>query len=318
MRQTFALLIAMVGSGCFSEDVGDMAMGSDGTGTVEVGTGESLAGTEGTDASSSSGAVGSDESGSDEAGVGDGDSDESSGDPGVAPMILSISVDPPSITVGESVTVAALVTHPEGEQAIVGGSLESVDGQTYGQFAYAEGGGFEVVVTWDTLAEVDAFAFAGEGGLSLTASFFDAYGAVTSDTVEVGLYCDAGETSPAVCGDGVCVDLDDDADQCGSCGTSCEVQAVDTMYEAGGCAGGTCQPLWQETCIVESDPWTTCDEYCADQGLTCTPTCADEGARARFLSVDGCESFGVGAYSDLCDLAFSFVSEEDAYRCCCT
>ena len=315
MRRTFPLLLAIVGLGCFSEDVGGMAMGSDETGPVEMGTD----GLDESSSSSSSSSAGSDDSGSDEAGVGDGDSAaDSSGDPGVAPMILSLSVDPPSITAGGSVTVAALVTHPEGEQTIVGGSLESADGQIYGQFAYAQGGGFEVVVTWDTLAEIDAFTFAGEGWLPLTASFFDAYGAMTSDTIDVGLHCAAGEASPAVCGDGVCVDLDDDADHCGTCGSSCDVQAVDTMYEAGGCAGGTCQPLWQETCIVESDPWTTCDEYCAAQGLTCTPSCADEGARARFLSADDCEGFGVGAYSDLCDFAFTYHGDEDAYRCCCT
>ena len=294
-----------------------MAMGSDETGMIEMGTGETPNGTDRSDDASDSGSS-EDSDGSDEGGVGDGDAnDDSTGEPDSAPMILSISVDPPSITVGESVTVAALVTHPEGEQAIVGGSLESADGQTYGQFAYAEGGGFEVVVAWDTLAEIDAFTFAGDGSLTLTASFFDAYGTMTSDTAEVGLHCDAGETSPAVCGDGICVDLDDDANQCGTCGTSCEVQAVDTQFEAGGCGEGSCQSLWTDTCIVQSDPWSTCNEYCAAQGLACTPTCADEGARARFLSLDDCEGFGVGAYSDLCDFAFDFSGGNDAYRCCC-
>jgi len=290
------------------------------TGAVEMATGEVRATDGGADPNASGGSNGSDEDGSTEGGSDEDGSDEgdaSTGEPEAAPMILSLSVEPPSITVGGTVTVAALVTHPAGKQAIVGGTLESADGQTYGQFAYAEGGGFEVAVAWDTLAEVDAFTFAGEGSLVLTVSFFDASGAMTADTVDVGLYCDGGESRPAVCGDGTCVDLENHAEQCGQCGTSCEVQAAGTQFEAGGCGGGQCLPMWQDACIVQSDPWSTCTEYCAAQGLTCSATCGAEGARARFLSADHCEGFGVGAFSDLCDLAFDFNGGDDAYRCCC-
>ena len=307
MRQTSLMLLAMVVSGCFTEGVEDAPV--DGTGTGPVDIGMDTPPDESSDGSSGPSAGESDDTGVDSGADTSGQS---------APVILSLSVDPPSITMGESVVVSALVSDADGDEDIVGGSLATADGsRTYGPFALERGGVFETTVSWDTAAEISAFTFVGDGTLTLTATFFDAGGATVSESIGVGLHCEAGETSPAVCGDGLCVDFDDDADHCGACGNACEIQAEETQYEAGGCSDGTCQPLWDETCIVQSDPWSTCDEYCQDHGMVCTPTCGDEGARARFLTLGDCEDFGVGAFSDLCDFPLDFGGGDDAYRCCC-
>ncbi|MEM6989226.1 MAG: hypothetical protein AAF721_01975 [Myxococcota bacterium] len=311
MRTPLSLLLSVAPLiGCFS-DGGPTASGASDDGSA----GSSAADDEET---GNAGDDTSDEGSSEDGADTTTDAATETGEANAAPTIVSLSADPPSISPGGTVTISAIVTDPDGAADLVGGTLDTSDAaQTYGPFLGPQRGVFTASVTWDILAELEAFRFAGDGTLMLSVAFFDTDGAATTDTVAVGLSCDGDETSPGVCGDGLCVDFDRDAAHCGECDQPCAVQAEDTMFAAGGCGGGTCQPLWDEACIVQSDPWNTCTDYCASQGRTCSPTCGDQGARARFLALDDCETFGVGAFSDLCDLAFSFGSGDDAYRCCC-
>lgn len=58
-------------------------------------------------------------------------------------------------------------------------------------------------------------------------------------------------------------DLTSDNANCGECGNVCDVAAVGTEWEAGGCFGGECAPLWAGCLPLVESPSRTCAEVCA-------------------------------------------------------
>jgi hypothetical protein len=214
------------------------------------------------------------------------------------------------------VTIVASVVDPDGEDDIVGGTLEGSNrGLAFGAFTLLRGGTYQLTLSWEDAYAVEAFSFVGSKDLPVTALFRDRSGAEATAHLSLTLGCDGFEQG-AVCDDGVCTDLADDDDNCGACGTECEIQNPGSSFQAGGCSPDGCLPVWDDTCITESDGFTDCAEFCASQGQTCTPGCSGESARAYFGSVNQCETIAGFSLQADCDLDFNFVAS-GVYRCCC-
>jgi hypothetical protein len=91
--------------------------------------------------------------------------------------------------------------------------------------------------------------------------------------------------------DGICVDPEDDPENCGGCGRTC-VEKLDPILE-GGCAGGQCRPMFSP-CVSAEDGLFTCEEVCAAQGETCldktaSPLCWYVGIGWQEDEVELCE-----------------------------
>jgi hypothetical protein len=78
-------------------------------------------------------------------------------------------------------------------------------------------------------------------------------------------------------------DLNADNFNCGACENECAVFYEGTNYEAGGCIGGKCGPVWHATQYepMQIDgpppPDLTCAELCADYSTSC----ADQGCSGK-------------------------------------
>jgi len=199
-----------------------------------------------------------------------------------APFFLSFSTNVGKITDGESVVFTATVSDPDGLGDIAGGTLFTGNGEfSYGPFVAAgQEGTYSITISWGDINQVEMIDFEnGEMERTFRAKFFDAKGNSTSKDTKITLSCPGG----GAC-DGTCKDFQADAENCGSCGKSCE----------GGCDNAMCSPVLGE-CINMSKGFASCSEYCQAEGEQCV-----EG---------GCEGRTYKGYSDsnfcMNDVAFS-------------
>ena len=285
--------------GCFV-DAGSSSppdAGSSGNGSVPVDLD-----TDATDDEGSSGSAGAGES----------------GDAQTPPEIAMLSASAPDLRPDRSVTVVAVVTDPDGSDDVMGGTLHGSDpALAYGVFEPTGEGVFELTISWDDAYALEGFSFEGVGEIPLTATFRDHGGATADRGLTLALACGGELDAPAVCAAGECTDLASDLDNCSSCGTACPLQAQGSSLAAGGCGGDGCLPVWDE-CVLASDGFADCDEYCADKGQACAPACGEAGARATFTSAASCEDLTATNPNPLCDLDFDFGgSPPFVYRCCC-
>lgn len=195
------------------------------------------------------------------------DTDNSGGGGEVAPTILSLTTSVGSLTQGESVTITAVVTDPQGIADLIGGQLQDSGGGTYGAFTTSsDEGSYSLVLSWDAIGAVSPITFDGEGSRSVVAVFYDQAGNEASEALTLRLTCDAGTACDSVCGmgecGGSCVDLAADASNCGECGNTCR---------SGVCATGRCGE-WSD-CFDErtsSEYWyLSATELCAIFGGEC-------------------------------------------------
>lgn len=202
-------------------------------------------------------------------GGGDSDSgtDDSGGGGAVAPTILSLSTNVGSLTQGESVTITAVVTDPQGISDLIGGQLQDSGGGTYGAFTTSsDEGSYALTLSWDAMAAVSPITFDGEGSRTVVAVFYDQAGNEASEELTLRLTCETGTACDSVCGmgecGGSCVDLANDEANCGECGHTCR---------SGVCATGRCGE-WSD-CFdqrTSSDYWySSADDICARFGGEC-------------------------------------------------
>jgi hypothetical protein len=187
-----------------------------------------------------------------------------------APQIVTIGASVSTLTEGESVVFAALVTDPNGVGDIIGGTLtDPPSGGSYGNFAAsAATGSYELLLTWariNAVRQVDLPS--GAGSRSFRAAFYDQAGHPASADLQITLSC--GPES-ATCGDGKCMDFATDRDNCGGCSNECDdTWALSENYVYGGppqCVAGACEI---EAFDASGTP-QSCDELCNGSGATCS------------------------------------------------
>ncbi len=214
------------------------------------------------------------------------------------PVILAFNTDVTSITQGDTVVFTAVVTDPEGVSDVIGGTLESPSGATYGAFAtFADEGTYEIEVNWSQMAAVDSIEFVAEEARQFIARFYDSAGHQVTDSLSIDLHCEGG---PAC--DSVCVDAENDPDNCGSCGNQCA-----------GCRNGSC---YEYECVPTSVSISTCENACDSLGLLCGVGICQGHQDALIYGDDTC---GLGEeYTGLdeCDQEAEPAPGSGLYCCC--
>ena len=181
------------------------------------------------------GAGGSDGSVGSDGGAGDSDGGDAPG----GPMVVSFGASAATISMNQSITFTAIVTHPDGLADLAGGSLTTADGRLiYGSFAIS-GQALTLTLSWTQIDQTLGITFSTSETRTFDAVFFDRQGRRASATTDVTLACGG----PPAC-QGVCL--------------------------------GSIYPL-PKGCAVDWLPAatpSTCDAVCAGAGRQCTPSCA--------------------------------------------
>jgi len=212
-------------------------------------------------------------------------------------VFLAFGTDVTSITVGQSVTISAVLTDPGGVTDVIGGDLVDEYGSTYGAFATSgQMGAYQMMVTWAQIntAHSIEFAYGATAQRTLTATFFDQAANSAQKQVTITLTCKGLAASG-----GACYDTMQDAQNCGMVGNACGNGVQCFMGECA--AFGACQ-----------GPITSCTAQCAAMGKVCANKCGPQGA------------WGTSVYmSTLCQMAWGGLTCDtslDGYKssqCCC-
>ncbi|MEM9074553.1 MAG: hypothetical protein AAGE52_39020 [Myxococcota bacterium] len=192
-------------------------------------------------------------------------------------MILEAGASRARITEGETVRFTALVTHADGPDAILGGSLIDAGGTTLASFRNAGPGSFETEVSWEEIHGAESIEFDEPIDRSFRVRFFDMAGGMAERSVSLEFHCD----DNAAC-DGQCIDLQSDPDNCGMCRRSCAIGETVT-----GCAQGSCVAL------ASTRRRESCATTCARRGYGCANLCQFTTNCSR-----GCNGPDLSSYRD--------------------
>ena len=164
------------------------------------------------------------------------------------PIFLSFGTDVTSMSAYDSVTFTTVVSHPDGTDALAGGSLVSQDGTIqYGPFGTggAQKGAYSLTLSWWQLNKVKSIDFTTEEKRTFVAEFFDTKGRKSTKTVTIRLHCNGKGACSGTCG----INLKTDMEHCGTCAHACAATADE-------CFEGTC---YQTT---HSATRSSCDASC--------------------------------------------------------
>lgn len=149
--------------------------------------------------------------------------DAGAGDAGTsAPEIIQFKASVSVLEVGESIKFNAIVTDADGIGDIIGGTLESPEGKSYGAFITSgEEGSYTLTLSWNEVSDVVPIEFEGDNDQDrereFVGIFFDEAGHKTSKTVAVTFDC---VSWPNACG-GECMFLTSFS-HCGACNNECQ------------------------------------------------------------------------------------------------
>ena len=211
-----------------------------------------------------------------------------------SPVFLSLGTNVTSLTEGESITFTAVLTDPDGVSDVIGGSLISESGATYGAFSTSgQEGSYSLSVSWGDIHQVNEITFNGSDDRLFKAQFFDQAGNEAVKTINIELECD----EQSAC-DGACTDLTTDLDHCGECNNECDV-----------CDSSTCARMESSVAIV------SCDTICQQAGATCAAgLCGDFSST---LETGACEIGEDYCYALSCSEYLDVDPEAEGMRCCC-
>jgi hypothetical protein len=214
------------------------------------------------------------------------------------PTITSFTADVTQLTQRELVTFTVAITDPQGADDIALGVLLAPGGTEYGSFANAGGGNWTIAVTWADFQAMNSIDFDTEEQRYVVAHFLDRSANTVDAETTLRLHCN-GQGACA----GVCTDLLNDAENCGTCGNTCDQ-----------CSDGTC---YGYECVTLAPDLTTCDEACASIGQTCGGDVCSGGTTSGYMIGDGtCDSFTV--YRVVDDCSTTFLDGYQLYgKCCC-
>ena len=251
------------------------------------------------------------------------------------PKILDFTANTNSVNQSATLRLTAIVTDPDGIDDVIGGTLKSPSGQTYGAFqTSASEGAYEIALTWPDINSVQALAplLPGENTARVfIAEFYDQSEHRTSKEIQISFGCE--DASEGVCDpNGACVNLESSSDHCGACGESIDTHVARCEAGVPACLSfgdmycdGTCVDLdYQDNC-------GRCGNNCADWGSSlgvsadCVNTNSATGGRlcaGEFVSnntqqscIDYCASkdlwcidasayYSLGQKSGRCDWTF--------------
>jgi hypothetical protein len=193
--------------------------------------------------------IGSEGEGS-QGGEGEGEGEGDVVDPR-GPQFLQYSTNITSMGPEDTLIFTVVVTHPDGIQNVVGGSLvDPGSGASYGAFTtLSTTGSYQLSLSWEALNEVAAIDFSTSAQRSFQARFFDQAGHVSSESLSITLTCGgtpacAGSCGAARCGDGTCTTNNGSPDTNGNgiCNNTCENLTTTSACGSCGnvCSTGSC------------------------------------------------------------------------------
>lgn len=186
----------------------------------------------------------------------DTDTDADSGSAATDPRVLTFSTNIAIMTEDDALSFTAVVTDPQGIGDLIGGTLLSPGGGTYGSFATeSDEGAYALTLSWSAINTIEAISFGTSEDRTFIARFYDQAGNSTDAEAIVELACRQPEYGACA---GQCLDLLTDVENCGACGRVCS-------GEVGTCTEGGC--LTTSACID-------------DLSMSCEAACVAEGHRA--------------------------------------
>ncbi len=110
------------------------------------------------------------------------------------PQIVNLGSSVSAIGEGDFVLISAIVTDPDGVGDVIGGVLETPDGESvFGTFATgADEGAYQLQLTFDDVATVSGTVGITPRTVEMVARFFDQASNETQQTITVGLECGSG------------------------------------------------------------------------------------------------------------------------------
>ncbi len=209
-----------------------------------------------------------------------------SGSSNTAPVLLSTSINPASLAGAGSVTITVVATDPDGIDDLIGGTVSTPDGVSYGALvSAADEGAYSFEIDWDLLHTTASIEIPpNETELRpLTVTVFDQAGESVSEDLEVIL--EATQPGLGVC-DGASVSLQTSS-YCGSCDFSCNDPLGSTLgpgacvaapecYKWGFTAPSTADTNCLQACIAAAGPQAETVDVLACQfssvsGVDCDP-----------------------------------------------
>lgn len=226
------------------------------------------------------------------------------------PEILSLTSNRSTLTEFDSATLSAVVTDPDGVSDVIGGVLlDPVSGDTYGNFASASAGAFQMSVSWNVLNPVSPINFTTSTTRTLRARFFDQAGNDVFGDVVVTLACDDDDSAcDGQCGsercNGSCLTGEDffSDDNCGGCGNACPVDGFCSSDFGGGSGSPqcVCDGIPCGASEGEGEPPVPNEPYSGtrEDGVVCgaAGTCAEACCIDIFNSTSTCGDFGTCSF----------------------
>ena len=227
---------------------------------------------------------------------------------GSGPVIQSLNSNITTMRSGDTLTLTALVTDPDGAADITGGQLLDIqNGASYGAFSGAGGGGsFTLSLTWSQIDKVRKL----EVTRVFRARFLDNSGNQATADLEIAFACSS--STLTVCA-GRCVDLRSDQRNCGSCGNDLLLSATPPTFNhsSPSCVNG------QATCGTQY----SCGEWCVKPSPTdcgaCGKTCAAPANACYCVGAD-CAAAGCGFVNNNTTSRVScndYCASKGPYRC---
>jgi hypothetical protein len=182
------------------------------------------------------------------------------------PTILTLGTNVTTLTPSEILVVTAVVTDPQGIAQVVGGTLNDPGGAVYGAFAVSTvSGAYSLTLTWSALETVNPITTPPGGGpRTFEAVFFDQGGRSTTRSFTIQLQCDSPHQSFEICA-GVCMDGQNDPNNCGSCGNACT--SANPQFV---CTSGVCQcPAGLQDCAGKCTNEQNDPNNCGSCGNAC-------------------------------------------------
>jgi hypothetical protein len=194
------------------------------------------------------------------------------GNNGGAPEVLSLTSNVSTMHPGDSIIITAVVTHPGGIAQIIGGKLSDPNGGTYGSFGVSTiAGSWSVTLTWSAINMVAPVNTpVGGGPRSFVAEFYDQAGHSTTQSLSVQMTCTNSQLP--IC-NGDCINVDNDAKNCGGCGLSC-ASFGQPLTGTTSCRGGACQ------IVTYGNVADSCTAWCETASLGCVAG----GDYAKYIS----------------------------------
>ena len=200
-----------------------------------------------------------------------------------APSFLSFNTNISTMTPGDTLIFAAVLTDPNGVEDLVGGTLiDSQNSAGYGAFVGTGAGAFTLSLQWGEINLANPITATGPTGIERTfkAEFYDQGGHRRIREVAVMLRCSGSDLTPCA---GTCTDLQSDGEHCGDCGTVCGTADNGSVV----CSSGDCELVCDGSYHDCSSVCVTDDsvDHCQDH---CTPCPTVENSSVRCGS-SGCE-----------------------------